>query len=276
MSMLPPNRSAAPALLKIDAHAHVFGVGGPLAALRRYTPTVPRPEPAYRAELDAAGITHALLVQPSFLGTDNTTLLRALAERPARYRGVAVVDPDVDDETLDHMAALGVVGVRYNIIGWEAGALLSAPWQTLSRRIASLGWHIEVQAEGPDVARLLPVLLEHGGPVVIDHFGKPAPADGVADAGFQAILAQGRAGAPVWAKLSGPYRCGADVQPYAEALLEALGPKRLMWGSDWPWTQNEAGKTYGACLRWLEDWVPDETTRAAVLAAPARLMGLPG
>jgi len=38
-----------------------------------------------------------------------------------------------------------------------------------------------------------------------------------------------------WVKVSAPYRLfGADPLPYLRALLEAGGPERLVWGSDWP------------------------------------------
>jgi predicted TIM-barrel fold metal-dependent hydrolase len=103
--------------------------------------------------------------------------------------------------------------------------------------------------------------------VVVDHFGKPDPARGLADPGFQTLLAAGREGAPLLVKLSAPYRChGAEVGPYAEALLDALGPERLLWGSDWPWTQHEAGMTYDRAFDWLVDWLPDGEGQAGILA----------
>ena len=61
---------------------------------------------------------------------------------------------------------------------------------------------------------------------------------------------------------------------YADMLLREGGPERLLWGSDWPWTQNAAGKTYALTLEWLRRWVPDDAQRDAILGAtPAALFG---
>jgi L-fuconolactonase len=83
-------------------------------------------------------------------------------------------------------------------------------------------------------------------PVVIDHGAKPDIAEG----GGQEIWASqmraiGRNSA-AFCKLSGlvtearaDWRA-TDLRPYVDVLLEAFGPSRLMWGSDWP-VVNEAG-----------------------------------
>ena len=58
-----------------------------------------------------------MLVQPSFLGTDNSYLVAALKEQPQRLRGVVVVDPMIAQSELDDLSTAGVVGVRLNLIG---------------------------------------------------------------------------------------------------------------------------------------------------------------
>ena len=84
----------------IDTHAHAFTITGPLAAGRRYTPEADAPLTEYMAELDGAGATHGVLVQPSFLGTDNSYLLDCLRRHPDRLRGIAVIDPSWSDRDL--------------------------------------------------------------------------------------------------------------------------------------------------------------------------------
>ncbi|MCS0468087.1 hypothetical protein LV178_22070, partial [Burkholderia mallei] len=80
---------AACGITAIDAHAHVFETGLPLAGRRRYAPDYDAPLDAYLAQLDAHRVSHGVLVQPSFLGSDCRYLLRALARQPRRLRGVA-------------------------------------------------------------------------------------------------------------------------------------------------------------------------------------------
>jgi predicted TIM-barrel fold metal-dependent hydrolase len=57
-------------------------------------------------------------------------------------------------------------------------------------------------------------------------------------------------------------------------LLDRVGTDRLVWGSDWPWTQHPEATRYGAMLDWLADWIPDVAVRRCVLASNAqRLFG---
>jgi predicted TIM-barrel fold metal-dependent hydrolase len=53
----------------------------------------------------------------------------------------------------------------------------------------------------------------------------------------------------------------------APVLLEADGPDRLLWGSDWPHTNTELDRvtTYPKMLQSLAEWVPDAATRRKIL-----------
>jgi L-fuconolactonase len=81
--------------------------------------------------------------------------------------------------------------------------------------------------------------------IVIDHGAKPGIAGGELAAWARDIRAIGRNSA-VFCKLSGlpneaaPGWRTADLQPFADVLLEAFGADRLMWASNWP-VADEAG-----------------------------------
>ena len=77
----------------IDSHAHVFHRGLTLAAERRYTPGYDASLRDYLEQLNCNCLSYGVLVQPSFLGTDNSHLLDCLRRAPQRLRGVAVIDP---------------------------------------------------------------------------------------------------------------------------------------------------------------------------------------
>lgn len=256
-------------VVRTDCHAHVFTRGCRLAPDRRYTPDYEAPLASYLAELDRHGMSHGVLVQPSFLGTDNGYLLNCLGKAPGRLRGIVVVTPEVQDRDLDAMTAAGVAGIRLNLIGLEDPAEVARHCdRVLLRRIAARGWHIEIHATGAIFAAAVDRALSSDAQVVVDHFGRPDPRAGAEDPGFQALL--GLAGhSRLWVKLSGPYRFTRDPGPYAAALFEAFGGERMLWGSDWPWTQHEFGHDYGACLSWLEGWVPDREQRRRVLGENA-------
>lgn len=265
----------------VDGHAHVFRRGLPLADTRRYAPDYDATPEDYLGVLDRNGIARAVLVQPSFLGTDNSYLIAALRRWPARLRGIVVVRPEVEAATLRDFDRDGVVGLRLNLIGLPDPDFGAGPWPRLLRQLADLDWQVEVQAEARRWPALLPPLLEGGVKVVADHFGKPDPALGIDDPGFRHLLRAGRTGR-VWVKLSGAYRNGPGETGAAIAraamppLREMLGPERLVWGSDWPHTQFESGARYAQVRAQLDAWLPDPDERRIVLQeTPTRLFRLP-
>ncbi|HET7096745.1 MAG TPA: amidohydrolase family protein [Casimicrobiaceae bacterium] len=256
--------------MPIDSHAHVFHRGLPLKKGFRHAPQRDALLPELLALWDAHGISRGVLTAPSFLGTDNSHLLSALAEAPERLRGTVIVDPSFDRARLEAMDRSGVVGVRFNMLRVDdLPDLRSREWQRVLADLAALDWHAEIYVEGPRLPALLTPILDAGVKVVVDHFGSPDPALGVACPGFRSLLAGVRDGR-AWVKLSAPYRLGgADPRPYAQALLEA-GSDQLVWASDWPWTQHGDGMSYGKALGWLDDWVVDAAARARILDATPR------
>ncbi|MEX3856386.1 amidohydrolase [Paraburkholderia sp. BR10923] len=265
-------------IASVDTHAHVFERGLPLAQKRRYVPDYDATLDAYLAQLDTHGVSHGVLVQPSFLGTDCSYMLDALRRAPQRLRGVAVIERDCRIDTLTEMANAGIAGIRLNLIGHADQPLdrwVSA--QTLAH-VRDLKWHVEVHAEAARLQGIVEPLLDAGMNVVVDHFGRPDPDIGVKDVGFRRLLrlADTRR---VWVKISAAYRNRRQLRPddhdAHEAfhfLKAAFGVHRLMWGSDWPHTQFEADEDFTRSLELLRALLPVEEERSVVLAdTPARL-----
>jgi predicted TIM-barrel fold metal-dependent hydrolase len=269
--------AAAPALTGIDAHAHVFVQGLSLAAQRRYAPDHDATLDAYVTQLSEHGLSHGVLVQPSFLGADNAFLAAVTKRYPQRFRGVAVVDPQASDAQLEALADANVVGARLNLIGLPVPDLGDAVWTRLFARLNALGWHVEVHSRAADLPAVLDALLAHGCTVVVDHFGRPDPALGVDDRGFRHLLSTAST-CNVWVKLSAAYRSTlggdgtASGAALASKLLDAFGAKRLVWGSDWPHTQHRQLIDYAGAACALQSWIPDEATRRTILTeSPAAL-----
>jgi predicted TIM-barrel fold metal-dependent hydrolase len=257
----------------VDTHAHVFEQGLPLSGERRYAPAYDATLDDYLPLLNAHGITHAVLVQPSFLGTDNRYLLQALSADTERLRGVAVVAPDISANDLADLHRRGVTGIRLNLMEQTLPDLRAQPWTSLLDNVARLDWHVEMHRNAVDLAPLIDQLLERGVRVVVDHFGRPDPALGTQDPGFKALLGFGKTGR-VWVKVSGAYRCAAPGSPFVadatQQLIEQFGPDRLMWGSDWPHTQYESVTSYGDALSTVLDAGLDSTALGAILRSTAR------
>jgi predicted TIM-barrel fold metal-dependent hydrolase len=255
----------------IDTHAHIFLQSLPMANGRRYTPSYDCPTDLYLAQLSNNDIGFGVLVQPSFLGTDNSYMLSALDQYPDRLRGIAVVDPLVSDADLQIMDTAGVVGIRFNMIGKDISDLAKPEIASLLKRIDRLHWQVEVQAHARDLPKLFKAMEHFNGPLVIDHFGLPDPVVGVRDQGFKALLSEATGGR-VYVKMSAGYRCGGmDVATYAGALLAVAGPRRLLWGSDWPFTQNETNRSVASMIGELRRIVPDTATRDMLDATAIQL-----
>ncbi|MGY8710078.1 amidohydrolase family protein [Bradyrhizobium sp. 18BD] len=263
-----------PALPVIDTHAHVFHRGLKLAPGRRYAPDYDAPLALYLEQLDRTGMTNGVLVQPSFLGTDNSYLIECLKQASGRLRGIAVVDPAVSADELRALDHAGVVGVRLNLVGQPLPDLAAAEWKALLGNVKAMGWQVEIQRNAADLAVLTPQLLDHGVTVVLDHYALPDPRLGVADPGFQSVLKLG-ATKNVWVKISAPYRNGPAGEEFAKAayplLRNAYGPDRLLWGSDWPHTQFEASQGYDKNRQFLDTLIANARERAQVLASPRPL-----
>lgn len=276
-----------------DCHVHVFGPFDqfPLAATRSYTPP-PATTSYLIARMDMAGVTRAVIVQPSGYGTDNRCTLDAVRSHPDRLRAVAVIDGTESDADLKRMHEGGVRGIRLNIL--SGGGPTAGSFRTLAshvaERIRPYGWHIQVYAPLATIIENAKFLTDLPVDIVLDHMGKPNAAAGPGQPGFDTLLGLLRSG-KFWVKISGPFRISpdlmgnADVVKIARAIIEA-NPDRAVWGSDWPWIGEHTGTTgahspiayrpidYGALLSLTPDWAGSPTNlRKLLVDNAARLYG---
>lgn len=266
----------------IDCHAHVVDperfafVDG---AGYRPQPHETGTREAFAAVLDAHGVAHALLVQPSCYGVDNAAMLDAMARSRGRFKGIAVVASDIGARDLTALGECGVVGVRFNLVNYDRHALAKAAAAGLLERLRDLGWFAQIFAHDEQWPELAPLLIRSKVKVLVDHFGVRDIAAGVGAPGFRSLLELGRSGLAV-VKLSAPFRLVSqagtygEVAPFAAALLDAFGVGGCVWGSDWPFLGVRAEVRYGDQRAALARWLPDASDRLRVLRDnPTRLFG---
>jgi predicted TIM-barrel fold metal-dependent hydrolase len=268
----------------VDSHAHVFGPGYPMAPDTPYVPHASQQGTAaqFRAVLDAHGLTHGLLVAAQPYLYDNSCMLDAIARSGGRFKGVALVRPGAAERDLATLSAAGVVGIRFNLSTFGMREFTEPGADRLLAQIREIGWFLQIHCEGDELVEAMPILRRTGVRVMIDHFGRPDIARGIAQPGFAALLELGRSG-PNVVKLSGPFRCSRedyphrDVDPFIAAAIAAFSLDRCIWGSDWPFVRTEQRMDYGPLLACLHRWLPAEADRQAVLwHTPARLFGFAG
>ena len=270
-----------------DSHVHVYGPFDRFPPLieGRFAPTREHPVEALFDLWDGLGIARGVIVHAIRAGADNLVTLDALQRFPQRLRGVALVDPEIDDRTLDRLNDAGFRAVRINLLrqdgkvvasgGMDLDALLA-----LAPRLAERGWHAQLWIETGDLMELAPTLEKLPVTYVVDHMGRTMVDKGIDYPGFRDFCARLKDGR-YWCKLSGAdrnTRTGApfdDTAPFMKALV-AANPGRLVWGSDWPHVGHTAETLprEADLLRLFLACVPDEATRTRILVDnPAALYG---
>ncbi|GAA1446034.1 amidohydrolase family protein [Leifsonia poae] len=236
--------------MTVDAHLHLWDLerveypwlteaAGPIFRTFAFTEIEP--------QLHAEGVDRVVLVQAANSLADSASMFDVAAASPLVAGVVAwvdLLDPAAAARQLDGWAAHPeFVGVRH-LIHDEP----DADWLARASVQESLGL---VAARGAtfDVIGVLPRHLEHALALaeaqpalrlVIDHVGTPPV--GTDDHGRWASLLSRLAGHPqVFAKLSGLTTLGpaghataSELRPFAEHVLDAFGPDRVLFGGDWP------------------------------------------
>jgi predicted TIM-barrel fold metal-dependent hydrolase len=269
-------KTKAPALAT-DCHHHIYDArfpADPTATLRPGDATVAD----YRLLQARLGTTRNVIVQPSTYGIDNRLLVEALGQFGARARGVAVVNSEVTDAELKQLHDAGVRGIRFNLA--QKGATTVEMIDPLAKRVAVLGWHVQINAPADTILAAKDVWERLPCPVVFDHLAHVPEPDGVHHPVFalvSGLLQQGKA----WVKLSGAYadtKLGppryADSSAVAKAYVKEA-PERLVWGSDWPHpTERETKPDDALLFDLLAAWAPDRKIRTRILVDnPTKLYG---
>lgn len=245
-----------------NAHCHVFGPRHtfPYAPTAPFVPDQDAPKEALFALNDRLGLQRCVVVQSTCHGFDNRVVEDAVAARPDRYRGIALLPTDVSDAELQRLHVAGMRGVRFNFMGHLGSGAPVEQVLALAHRIAPLGWHLQVHGSPRLLSEQAQVLRASPVPVVIDHIGRIDAGLGPDQPDFRALLDLMEQ-ETFWVKVSGMDRITRrgppydDALPFAQRLMQSFGD-RVVWGNDWP-HPNHAGP------------VPDEQQLVDLIAAIA-------
>ena len=233
----------------IDSHQHFWQLGRfdygwldaePVAPIRKsYLPTDLQPL------IGAAGVDRTLFVQTQHNTAENDWVLELAAEHDFIAGVVGWVDLASDEceaqvvRYKDHPKFVGVRHVTHDepdddfivrkdvLRGLKVLEKYHVPFDLL--------FFVKHLPHATTVADAAPNL-----PLVIDHLAKPEIKDGRIDNWKASFLAAAER-PNVYCKLSGMVTEAdwnewkpADLKPYVEIALDAFGPERCMFGSDWP------------------------------------------
>lgn len=235
----------------VDSHCHV-------------SPVWYGPADDLLYQMDRHGVEHAVLIQ--IQQEFNNDYQYAIArQHPGRFAPVAVIDTTHLDapQELERQAALGASGVRFQPTVRSAGDDPLLIWRTAAR----LG--LPVSCVGPssafasdEFAALVEALPDLT--IVIEHLGASGPdPDDAARALRQKVF--GLARFPnTRIKIPGlgefcqralpvtqPFPFVTPLPDYFAQVLRAFGPRRMMWGSDFPPVSTREG--YSLALRLVQE-----------------------
>jgi len=234
----------------IDSHQHFWQHSQPFDYSWQDTPDL---EPIRRDYLpndlkpliDAAGVDRAVFVQTQHNVAENRWVLE-LAEQNEFLVGVVgwvdLASEACEEQLLEFRDHPKFVGVRHVTQDEPDDDFIVRP--EIIRGLKVLEQHnvpfdllffVKHLHHTPTLARELSNL-----PMVIDHLAKPNIKEGRLDDWADNFRAAAKF-PNVYCKLSGMITEAdwqdwkpADLKPYVEIALEAFGPERLMYGSDWP------------------------------------------
>ncbi|WP_231602346.1 amidohydrolase family protein [Herbaspirillum chlorophenolicum] len=257
-----------------DCHMHIYDDRFPWAPGAKLLHP-PATVAMYRRLQQRLGVSRNVVVTPSAYGTDNRCTLDALEQLGASARGVAVLDTGVTDAELVRLDKAGIRGLRFNLaIGSVTSAAMIEP---LARRVAHLGWHMQVNMSNDELLANREMLSRLPVPVVFDHFAR-IPLQDSASHPVYAFVVGLMKDKRAYIKLSGAYlssKAGApaygDVAPLARALMSAA-PTQVLWGSDWPHPTEKHKPDDALLLDLMAEWAGSgEQLNALLVDNPARL-----
>ena len=231
--------------MSIDCHIHLFRKNDPVIPGARHAPAYDALFPTIQALGHPVGVTKFVLVQTSFMGTNNDFLLEHLRVYPDRCRGVFILDPQTSIDQLRQLKSEGVSGIRLNLFQTDLTQSLSDLHLGLIERCSHVGLSVGIHDDASRLNGILDRIDGRAARLVIDHFGRPeslpeAEQDRVYQSLIERMQKQG-----AYVKISAPYRAKNMNAAYAYRMLQsALGESQLLWASDWPWTQNENYLSY--------------------------------
>jgi len=231
--------------------------------------------------LDAAGLDGSIAVQARQIPEETDFLLDLAAKHP-RVLGVVgwipLCSPEVGRYLEPYAAHPKVVGFRHVIQDEPDDDFILRP--DFNAGIRELGRYplcYDILIFGKHLPQTIRFVDQHPGiRMVLDHVAKPSIHPGAFDQAWAENIRALAKREHVTCKLSGMATevCGGawdeeTLRPYFETVLEAFGPQRLMFGSDWPVCLMRTSHT-----RWVDtvrDWIAplSATEQAAIMGGTA-------
>lgn len=203
----------------------------------------------YDAQVDGRGVIGTIFMETGVDDADYQREARFVARMVGTgsvplFGQIAACRPEQDDgfeAWLEECQTLNVVGFRRILQVMPDDTSQAETYRRNIRRIGAAGWPVDLCCAArqlgivADLVRACPEVS-----FVLDHCGTNNMAAGGFDS-WRASLTQLAKLPNLWVKFSGmtayvPADAGPEnpIGAVADAALDLFGPKRLIWGGDWP------------------------------------------
>lgn len=244
-----------------DPHVHVWKADPrfPWAKETTHPPAKDATPEMLLAHMKANGVTRTVLIQVIHYRWDNSYTAAVLKQYPQYFRGIARINPE-DPAAPDHFSKLveesGFLGIRISPAANASGDWIKGPLMApLFERARQLKRSMNILMPASRIPDVTPLLDQfHDVDVVIDHMAD-CPLGNEKELGFLTGL---KRYPNLFVKVSHTWSLSKQEYPYKDsqtlvkAVYDAFGPKRLMWGTDWPIVEN-SNCTYEKALALVRD-----------------------
>ncbi len=234
--------------MKIDAHHHFWKynekeygwMNDRMARIRRdFLPA------DLKREIDRAGIDGVVSVQARQI-LEETRFLLAHARRHDFIKGVVgwvpLIAPQVRDAIAEFSGAEKLKGYRHVLHDEEDDRyMLREDFNAGIEAVTEANLIYDILIFEKHLPQTIQFVDRHPNQAfVVDHIAKPRIRDGYLSP-WQSLIVELARRENVYCKISGMATeadwqswTEAELKPYLDTVVEAFGPQRLMFGSDWP------------------------------------------
>jgi predicted TIM-barrel fold metal-dependent hydrolase len=257
----------------VDTHVHVWSKG---VAPFVYSGGEPPVELQHcQAEdliekMNTNGVSTTIIVQPINHKFDHSYLNSVLTDPrfASRFKGICLLDPNQaiseGESFLEQMKEAGYVGVRFNPYLWEGEEGMGGQrGKAFYKKAGELNLAVGIMCfrglslHYDDIK----LLLEHSPETkcIIDHWGFFAQQGVPSEEAWSQLLSLAEY-PQVYVKTSAFFRNSGTSYPFSDLdsrlveIVQKFGSNRLMYGSDYPFIEQQEGK-YKGSLETMKQWV---------------------
>jgi L-fuconolactonase len=243
----------------VDAHLHLWqsDPAYPNQAGTTVSPACDIPLRLLESYMDEYGVDRAVIVQPIYPGEDNHFIVECAQTDPERFAAVCVVDPTREDAVQRlkfWIEEQGCRGLRLRpVVAAEEASFGDPSSFPLWEYAAHAGVVVSVLAKHPHLGSIRGLAERFVQvPIIVDHLALPPSLEprncedllSLADCPNVSLKISGQ---PHYSRQGYPFE---DCRDLVRAIYDRFGPKRMIWGSDFPHVLLESG--YARARYWIE------------------------